>query len=245
MNILIVDDEAPARDRLARMLADLEDFDVVGQAASGREALQLITDREPDVVLLDIRMPEIDGIETARHLAKMATPPAVIFTTAFDDYAIDAFDAQAIGYLLKPVRRERLEKALRRASRLARPQLDALARETHQPPRRSSLCIRKGGEIRLIPVHQIVSFQAEQKYVVARHRNGEDLVDDSLRTLAEEFGDRFIRIHRSVLAAVDCLERLDRDSAGRYRVWLRGSDTPLPVSRRHLSDVKLCLKRTR
>jgi len=245
MDILIVDDEQPARDRLGQLLEELEDCRLVGEAANGREALELAQKLKPDVVLLDIRMPEIDGIETARHMAELEAGPAVIFTTAFDEYAIDAFDAQAVGYLLKPVRRERLSRALKHAARLARPQLESLSREAGGLGTRSSLCVRKAGELKLIPIEEIIFFQADQKYVTAKHLRGEDLIDDALKSLAGEFRDRFIRIHRSTLVAVAFLERLDRDEAGQYRVWLRHCDRPLPVSRRHLTEVKVCLKQAR
>jgi two-component system response regulator AlgR len=243
VKVLIVDDEAPARERIVRMLADLRDVKVVGEASSGREALGLIQQLVPDIVLLDIRMPEIDGMETARHLASLENGPAIIFTTAYDEYAIDAFDAQAIAYLLKPVRRERLEKALQHAAKLARPQLEALARESKTTARRANLCVRKaGGELKLIPITEILSFQADQKYVTVIHLNGEDLLDEPLKLLAEEFGDRFIRIHRSALVSLARVERLDKDETGQYQVWLKNSDEPLPVSRRHVTEVKTRLK---
>ena len=245
MNILIVDDESPARERLGQMLTDLTKFRVVGEARNGREALRLTQELQPDIVLLDIRMPEIDGIETARHLAELEAAPAVIFTTAFDEYAIDAFDAQAVGYLLKPVRKERLERALKHASRLARPQLDALLGETGPAGPRGNICVRKGTELKLIPLDEIIFFQADQKYVTAKHLHGEDLIDDSLKTLANEFSDRFIRIHRSALIAVAFLEGLEKDEAGQYQVRLKHCDQALPVSRRHVTEVKTCLKRVR
>lgn len=238
--VLIVDDEKPARDRLRKMLEDLERWQVVGEASQGREALDLCTALAPDVLLLDIRMPGMDGLETARHLAALEDAPAVIFTTAYDDYAIQAFDAQAVGYLLKPVRRERLRRALAHAARLSRPQATALAR---QPAARTNICVRKPSGLQLIPIDEILYFQADQKYTTVGHLNGEDLIDEPLKSLAVEFDDRFIRVHRNALVAVAYLDRLEKNPTGHYEVWLKARDHPLPVSRRHVTEVKTSLKR--
>ena len=237
--ILIADDEAPARARLRRLVEELDGCTVVGEAAHGHAALEQCEQLHPDVVLLDIRMPDMDGIETARHLAKLEDGPAVIFTTAFDSYAIEAFDAQAIGYLLKPVRRERLMRALRQAARLSQPAMDALAAPR---PARRNLCVRKNAGLQLIDINSITHFQADQKYVTVFHDGREDLLDEPLRDLAEEFSDRFIRIHRSVLVSTRFLDRLEKNSTGQYEVWLRDFESPLPVSRRHVTDVKLALR---
>ena len=143
------------------------------------------------------------------------------------------------------MRRERLEKALRQATRLAKPQIEALPGNATGQSARRNVCARKGDELRLIPIENIVSFTADQKYVTVRLLHGEDLIDDSLKALAEEFSDRFIRIHRSTLIAVAYLEKLDKDADGHYRVWLRHADQPLPVSRRHVTEVKTFVKRAR
>jgi len=242
VRVLITDDEAPARARLRRMLDELEGFEVIGEAANGREALSLCAELGPDILLLDIRMPEMDGLETARHLAAADTAPAVIFTTAFDNYAIDAFDAQAVGYLLKPVRRERLLRALGQAARLSRPQLSGLASAQAAAARRN-ICVRKTTGLQLIPIEDVRYFRADQKYVTVNHAGGEDLIDEPLKDLATEFGDRLIRIHRSVLVAADFLDRMERSTSGQYELWLKGIDEPLPVSRRHATEVKLALRR--
>jgi len=242
MKVLIADDEAPARARLRRMLEEIPDCEVVAEAENGREALQACMDHAPSVVLLDIRMPDMDGIEAARHIAEIEAGPAVVFTTAYDHYAIDAFDAHAVGYLLKPVRRERLEKALRFASRLGRAELAEVGRESGDVAARTNICVRRGEELRLIPIDDIVYFHADQKYVTVYHSGGEDLLDEPLKGLGEEFATHFIRIHRSTLIALRYLERMERVD-GQYEVWLRGIDRPLPVSRRHVTAVKSCLKR--
>ncbi len=241
--IVIVDDEAPARDRLRQMLEDVEGWSVIADASNGSEALELCERLSPTLLLLDIRMPGMDGLETARHLTALENAPAVIFTTAYDDYAIEAFDAQAIGYLLKPVRSARLLRALERAARLTQPQLQALADDPHGPVARTAICVRKASGLQLIQLPEILFFQADQKYVTVRHLNGEELIDESLKNLALEFGDRFIRIHRNALVATDHLNRMTRNDIGQYEVWLKHCDQPLPVSRRHVTQVKNILLR--
>ncbi len=243
MRILITDDEAPARARLRRMLEELDGCEIIGEAGNGHDTLRICEQQHPDILLLDIRMPGMDGIETARHLARLDDGPAVIFTTAYDHYAIEAFDAEAVAYLLKPVRRERLLRALHRAARLTRPQADAVASRQPDTPIRTTICARKATGLQLIPIGDIRYFRAEQKYVTANHLHGEDLLDEPLKDLETEFSDRFIRIHRSVLVAVAYLERMERNSAGQYEIYLRGCGEPLPVSRRHVAGVKLALRR--
>lgn len=246
MKILIVDDEKPARDRLRQILADEPGYDVVGEAGNGEEALQQAAKLKPDIVLLDIRMPGMEGIEAARHLNAMEPAPAVVFTTAYDEYAIDAFEARAIGYVLKPVRRSRLAGALEQATRLAGAALSEAAADARLDTRRKHVCAHAHGELKLIPVREISVFRADQKYVAVDHDNGQDLIDESLKSLETEFGDRFVRIHRSALIAVDRIERIDRNAEGKSRVVLRkGSQVDnieLIISRRHIAEVKRRLK---
>jgi two-component system response regulator AlgR len=244
VKVLIVDDEQPARERLRQILADEPGFEVVGEAGNGHEALELATTTSPDVVLLDIRMPGMEGIETAHHLNEMDPPPAVVFTTAYDEYAIDAFEARAIGYVLKPVRRSRLVGALQHASRLAATTLREAGASLDS--RRRHVCANAHGELRLIPIDEISCFRADQKYVSVDHDNGQDLIDDSLKSLEAEFGDRFVRIHRGALIAVERIERIERTADGKTRVVLRdGSKVDakeLIISRRHVAEVKRRLK---
>ena len=246
MKVLIVDDEKPARDRLRQLVDDFGNYEVVGEAANGEQALSLAGSVEPDIVLLDIRMPGVDGIETAHHLNAMESPPAVVFTTAYNEYAIDAFEARAIGYVLKPVRRERLERALEHAARISGKMLNALTSETPLESRRQHVCARVGDELRLIPIDEISYFNADQKYVCVHHRGGEDLIDDSLKSLEEEFAGDFVRIHRGALVAVDKVDRLEKSADGKTRVILRqqadDDDGELTISRRHLADVRRKLK---
>ncbi|MCH8071027.1 MAG: response regulator transcription factor [Proteobacteria bacterium] len=247
MNILIVDDEAPARDRLRRLLEEDHAHVVVGEAGNGKRALELAAELAPDVVLLDIRMPGLSGIETAHHLNTFENPPAVIFATAYDEYAIEAFEASAIGYVLKPVRRERLDQALELAGRLSNSVLGDVARKSGISDRRKHLCKQSQGELKLIPVCDVQYFLADQKYVSVFHANGQDLIDDSLKVLEEEFADTFVRIHRGALVAVSSIESLRKAEDGRTQVMLRGGSTEddekLIVSRRHLTNVKRRLKK--
>jgi len=240
--LLIVDDEPPARERLERLLEEIPEWEVVGSCGTGTEAIELTQRLEPAAVLLDIRMPGMGGIEAARHLATMAAPPAVVFTTAYDQYAMEAFDAQAIGYLLKPVRVERLRQALSQAARLSSAQLRQIARSSNDAGPRRHIAARLGDQIRLISISDIVLFRADQKYVSVLHRNGEDLIDESLRELEEEFGTSFIRVHRSILVSYAHIESLERSDDGKYVIQLRGFDEPLPVSRRQVADVKRYLR---
>jgi len=233
--VLIVDDEAPARARLRSLLAELDQADVIGEAVTGEQAVERTVELAPDVVLLDVRMPGIDGIEAARHMNLLEQPPAVIFTTAYDEYAMKAFDAQAVGYLLKPIRKEKLAAALAHASRLTRPQLQKLGSRTEG---RSHIAVKHREGLRLIPLDEVQFFFAEQKYTTVRHLKGEDLIEDSLRALEDGFGSAFVRVHRNALVSVRYLERIERNADGQYFVRLRGCEAPLQVSRRMASELR-------
>lgn len=246
MKILIVDDEALARDRLRQLLEDNSEYVVVGDAANGKQALEMANTLLPDVVLLDIRMPGLSGLETAQHLNDFENPPAVVFTTAYDEYAIDAFDTHAVGYILKPVRRERLAQALERARRLNAATLGAVAEQTGMENRRSHLCARVRGALRLIPVEDVRYFHADQKYTRVCYAGGEHLIDDSLKQLEREFGDDFVRIHRSALVAVSQIEALQKTDDGEVSISLRNGgqtgEDRLTISRRHLAEVRRRLR---
>lgn len=242
MRVLIVDDEPPARDRLRRLLVEVEDCQLCGEAANGQEALMLCQQQQPDVLLLDVRMPGMSGIDVAQHLNAMAEPPAVIFTTAFDEYAVDAFEAEAIGYLLKPVRKEKLARALRHAARISSTRIRHLKQGAQTTSRRDHICARLGEQLRLIPVSEIRYFVAEQKYITIHHLKGTDLIDESLKDLSEEFGDDFVRIHRNALVAERAIASVERDAEGGYKVLLRDGGESLPISRRHSAAVLRRLK---
>jgi two-component system, LytTR family, response regulator AlgR len=237
ISVLIVDDEQPARDRLHRLVAEMPGWAVTGACANGTEALALAGKLRPAVVLLDIRMPGMSGIEVARHLGALAEPPAIVFTTAYDEYALEAFESHAVGYLLKPVRRERLEDALKHAARLSSPQLRTFSTPEQPLAARQHVAARVRDELKLIPVKDIRFFRAEQKYVTVRHARGEDLIDESLRQLEDEFARDFVRVHRSLLVAVAHIDALERTADG-YELKLRGEPDALPVSRRQVADLR-------
>jgi two-component system response regulator AlgR len=238
MRVLIVDDEPPARERLRSLLIEAGEFEIAGEAGNGVEALNLVDRLVPDIVLLDVRMPGIDGLEVARQLAAQPEPPAVIFTTAFDEYALQAFESEAIAYLLKPIRAEKLRAALAKAGRLTRPQLQQVASAAREPAKRSHIGVRGRDGLKLIPVDEIFCFQADQKYTTVKHIKGEDLIEDSLKTLEDEFSPAFVRIHRNALVNTKFLERIARDASGQHFVHLRGFPDALEVSRRMAGDLK-------
>jgi two-component system response regulator AlgR len=242
LRILLVDDERPARRRLLELLAECAEriaLEVVAEAANGREALELASAHSPEVVLLDVRMPEIDGIEVARHLRKLARPPAIVFTTAYDAYAINAFEVHAVDYLLKPIRVARLEQALIRARAAAPPPEDAL--RALQSEARANLCAQERGRIHLIPVADVIYLKAELKYVTARTAEREYLLEESLTRLEQEFAERYVRIHRNCLvarAAIRGFERVQDEGEGHWVVMLGGIDETLAVSRRQQHIVR-------
>jgi two-component system response regulator AlgR len=238
MKVLVVDDEAPARERLRGMLGSIEECNVCGEAANGEEALAAAAAEQPDVMLMDIRMPGMDGMEAARHLLVMEQPPAIIFTTAYSDYALDAFETHAVDYLLKPVRQERLREALENARRLTRAQASALQQASAPGRARSRLCVRQQGNLQLIPVADIRYFQADQKYVTVRTAEASVLIEETLKSLEEEFSSGFIRIHRNALVAVEYLCGLEKSANGHFSVRLQGIDERLEVSRRHIAAVR-------
>jgi len=243
MKLLIVDDEPPARGRLKRLVESLPDCEVAGEASNGQEALNFINDHgTPDVILLDIRMPEVDGLETARHLTTMVNPPAVIFTTAYGDHALEAFDAQALDYLLKPIRKERLEAALHRAKKISGEQIAAINADSDFGTTRRHIPARRKGGLLLIPVKDIHYFQADQKYVTVFYTEGEVLIEDSLVSLEREFGDRFVRLHRNALAAREYLIGMERSASGQFHAVLRDCDGRPEISRRHAATVKKSLQ---
>ena len=241
MKVMIVDDELPARERLKSLLAELPDTEVAGEAGNGKEALELWDKTPVDVVLLDIRMPVMEGLETARHLSTLEHPPAVIFTTAYNEFAVEAFDTHAIAYLLKPVRAEKLAAALSSAGHLNRLQLTRLAAEPPATARRH-IAARMRDKLQVVPVDNICCFIADQKYVTVCHSSGELLIDESLKDLEQEFADRFVRVHRNALVALDKVDHLEKDDTGHFRLHLHGHAEPVEVSRRLVAEVRERLK---
>ncbi len=243
MKILIVDDEPLARERLAKQISELADFEVAAAVENGKLALEFIERASPEIVLFDIRMPVMDGLEAARHLSSFENPPAIIFTTAYDQHALEAFEASAIDYLLKPVRKERLATALSKAKRLNMAQLvKMLAPVNEEAPIRTHICVRSCGDLSLVPVEEIQYFHADQKYVTVVYQQGEVLIEESLKSLEAEFGASLMRVHRGTLVAIRYIQALEKTSEGLYLLKLSGVDEGLEVSRRHLPELRQWLK---
>lgn len=241
MKILIADDEKPARDRLRRLLGTMPQYEIVAEARHGREAVEKTEQYEPDILLLDIRMPDMDGLEAARHIIDRDHPPAIIFTTAFSDHALEAFEAHAVDYLLKPVKLDKLQQSMAACSRLNRVQIHHRLEGIGSQQVRNHICARVRGNLVLIPLEDIYYFQAEQKYVTIRHVGGEVLIEEPLKVLELEFSDQFYRIHRNALVRVDRVSGMNNNSGG-HKIFFSDIDDRLDVSRRHLSGVRKLLK---
>jgi two-component system response regulator AlgR len=251
LNVLIVDDEPPARARMRQVLADCGRhvaLTVAGEAESGPRAIAAVDELKPDVVLLDIHMPGMDGIEAARHIAQRERPPAIIFVTAFEEHALQAFEVQALDYLMKPVRAERLVAALARTQRVAKqePRLTEVARSLGTA--RTHLTVSERGRMILVAIDDVLYLRAELKYVTIRTLTREHLTEESLTTLESEFGDRFVRIHRNALVARKSILGFQRVKAeasadgeageGHWEVLLKEFPERLPISRRQWAMVK-------
>lgn len=238
MKVLVVDDEPLARERMAALLAEIGDAEVIGEAGNGRDMLESVARLQPDLVLLDIRMPVMDGLEAAQHLAVLDEAPRVIFCTAFEDHALAAFEANAVDYLVKPVRIERLRAALAKARRWSVEQARSVEQAVEPGRRRTHLCARVRGSLVLVPVADIDYLLAEDKYVVVHHAKGEVLIEEPLKTLEDEFEGRFVRIHRNCLVALSRLTGLSRTPDGRLFANVTGVTAALEVSRRNLPALR-------
>lgn len=233
LRILIVDDEAPARERMGRMLSGLSNFEVVGEAASGQQALAAIEELSPDILLLDISMPGMDGMSLARTLQKGGSQPAVIFCTAYQNQALEAFEAEAVDYLVKPVRAERLEQALEKARRF-------IGDRTDDAPG-AYLKSTVGGKVLLTPVQRVICLLAEDKYTTVVHEKGRTVIDDSLTELEARFATEFFRIHRNALISTRHLRGLERADNGCVVAVLSGTDERPEVSRRNVAALRKLL----
>ena len=250
MKILIVDDEPLARRRMLVHLQDdgMSEFnpEIVGEASNGEEGLSMALQLRPDVILLDIRMPGLDGLQVARHLSLMGEAPSIIFTTAYDEHAMAAFDAQAIGYLLKPVRQQKLIDSLRRAAQLSEKQISDVEVQD-LPQKRDRFCLNKRGQLTMIPLSNIRYFMADQKYVSLFIYQGgtwrEEVIDDTLKELENEFLSDFLRVHRNALVSKKFVEKLTRDDEGHYHVHIKDLPETISVSRRQVKEVKTLLKK--
>jgi len=243
-HVLIVDDEPLARARLQRQVEQLEGFEPVAEAGNGQEALAAVEAERPDVVLMDIRMPLMDGLEAALKLAELDEPPAVIFCTAYNDYAIDAFEANAVGYLLKPVNKDKLAQALSKARKLNRVQLSALS-DGEPAEERRHLSVKTARGLELIALDDVRCFVADHKYVTIVYCRegaiGELLTDQSLKELEREWGDKLVRLHRNALVARAHLKGLERCEQG-YRAKVSDLDEGPIISRRHLPELRKLLQ---
>jgi len=237
LRVLVVDDEPLARERLRALLSQVHGCEVAGCAGDGESALADVDALAPDVVLLDIMMPGLDGLETARRLSGVAVPPAIVFVTAHGAHGVDAFDLNAVDYVVKPVRLERLELALQRAR-----QFLAGRRLTGGDGTRTHLSSRTRGGVRRIALGDVLYLQADEKYVTVHHPDGELLIEDTLKALEDEFPDRLLRIHRNCLVARTALVELRREPDGRGWAVLRGVPQPLEISRRCLPAVREALR---
>ncbi len=240
ISIFIADDEEPARERLKELLGDIAGeipTEVVGEARNGLEAIERYPQSGAQVLLLDIQMPGMGGLEVARHLSSLEPAPTVVFVTAHERHAVEAFELNALDYLLKPVRAERLATALKKASSPGREQL---AKAAGSP--REYLSVAERNRISLVPVGEIVFLRAEQKYVTLRTRTREHLIEEALTSLEREFADLFVRIHRNCLVARAAIRGFERTGGGEdephWQVVLDGLDERLPVSRRQWPVVK-------
>ncbi|MGB2046424.1 MAG: LytR/AlgR family response regulator transcription factor [Psychrobacter celer] len=239
MRIVVCDDEPLARERLARIVQE-SGHQVVAQATTGAEAIVAVKTQQPDIILLDIRMPEMDGVRCAQALNELEHPPAIIFVTAYDHYAIAALKANAIGYLLKPANKDELLEALNKAKNLNAAQLNEI-RKLEDPtarPIREHIAARTHRGVELIKLTDIYYFTADQKYVKVRHKDGIVLIDETLKELEQEFEDRLFRVHRNAIINLSFLDYLETLDAGQYQVRFKGIDETLAVSRRHLPALR-------
>lgn len=236
VSVFIVDDESLARERLKRLIQTNTLYQICGEAENGEQALISIPSVKPDIVLLDIRMPGLDGLDVAQHLSKMHPPPAIIFCTAYDEYAFKAFDYNAIGYLLKPVRQEDLFKALGQAKQLSQLQIKQLKQQNEEKQTTFIAHSWQGHE--LIPFEDIFYFKADQKYLTVVHRGGETISDQTLKELEQRYANQLVRVHRNTLVNLSHVSSLTKDNEGHYRVLFKDCTDSIQVSRRHVSDVK-------
>lgn len=238
MKTLIVDDEQLARQRIRDMLVDIDADRTILEADNGIDALEIAGAERPETVLMDIRMPKMDGLESAFHMAGLEPAPAVIFITAYEEHAVRAFEANAIDYLLKPVRSDRLKRALEKAELISRTRLDGFQNMRVSRTARTHLSAISQGRIQLIPIAEVRCFKADQKYVTVYWGDRQTLIVDSLKNLEEEYPGAFLRVHRNALVSLAHIRSLEKQVDGSYEISMQGVDERLSVSRRHLAEIK-------
>ncbi|MFK5947925.1 MAG: response regulator transcription factor [Methylococcales bacterium] len=243
MKLLIADDEPLARERLKFLVNDIDNFIEIAEAANGIEVLNITADFDPDIILMDIKMPGMDGLEAAQQLSQLNNPPAIIFTTAYEQYVLAAFDTQAVAYLLKPIRKKDLKKKLDACYRLNKTQSQTafpkLASRTH-------ISITSKGKTSRIDIENICYFSADQKYIqviyIINNQIKKSLIDETLKHLEKDFRNIFIRVHHKTLVKISLLDTLTHQSGGKYLLKLKNIDSSIEVSRRHAGEVKNLLK---
>lgn len=240
MKILIADDELQSREHLAQLIKRLPGCTLLpAYAENGHDTLQRVAELNPDVLLLDINLSGLDGLQVAAQLCEQRDAPAIIFCTTRDDALFPAFEISSVAYVHKPISKEHLVRALAQAQRISSAQLVALSRAPATINRvRTHLNARTHKGIELIPVKEIIHCVADNKYITVRHRHGETLLDESLKSLHDEFTEQFVRIHRNALVSRTYIERLERTPSGHYVLHLRDTIEPLSVSRRHVATVR-------
>lgn len=251
LRVLLVDDEPLARQRLARLLDEYDNYQIVAEAGNGQAALDWLSQHKADLVLLDIQMPGLTGLEVAEQLMTVlpvsGPRPAIIFCTAYDEYALNAFKVDAVDYLLKPIRKEDLSKAMQKASRWIEQQPDAEAEKVSANSMRTHISARTHQGLQLIAIADIYSFQADQKYITVKYETSEGtvaevLIDEPLKLLEEEFEQFFVRIHRNALVAKDKIDRLETVDSSVHLLYLKGFHDGMSVSRRHLPSVRKLMR---
>jgi len=239
MNILVIDNEELARQRIKSLLQDSSEYTICAEAENGAEALMMVERHQPDFILSDIPMPVMDGLEVAKHLSGMPNPPAVIFTTAYGEYALEAFSVGAMGYLVKPIRQEQLLKSLQHACSLNRAQRSKILSDGGlADKKRTHVCAHMRGNLESIPIEDVYYFQADRKYVTVRHSKGEVIIEESLKSLESDLSEKFIRIHRNALVAKNRITGLAKTNIGRVRVKIDHIDDRLEVSRRRVAEIR-------
>jgi len=245
MKILIADDEPLARQRLQSLLTEINpNFTILANASTGLEALEQCVDEKPDLILLDIRMPKMDGLQAAIEITKAKLNTSIVFVTAYDEHALEAFDNNAIDYLLKPVKKQRLEIMLEKAARIGISQKEQLSRLPTSPSPRKHLCSHSHLGTNIININDVLCFKADSKYVSAITAKESFLLDEPLKALEEEFAQQFFRVHRNALVNINAIKLLNKDSAGQHQVLITNLDDPIIVSRRHYADLNKFLKNT-
>lgn len=245
IRVLVVDDEAPARLRLIRLLSEVKDLEIAGEAGDGLEALQKAQELKPDLVFLDIEMPELNGLETAETWG--GEGPSVIFVTAYSEHALRAFELSAVDYLVKPVAPERLAEAVERVRkrRAASTTLDLhqLVAKLEEGRAKRRMAVKCGAKYRVFNPSQVSAIVAKDHYAVLMVEGQELLVDDKLETLAQRLDPvKFLRIHRSAIINLDYLKELEHEGDRKYAAILSDpAKTRLPVSRERLEDLKKIL----